>query len=135
MIGQKIHHYQITEKLGEGGMGVVYKAEDTSLHRTVALKFLNQELVDDPAEQERLINEARSAAALSHPNICTVYEINEHEGRTFIAMEYVEGATLRDRVLSGEVALADALARLFRRRTGKRQNNHDHYARAEFLRH
>lgn len=123
MIGKKVHHYQITEKLGEGGMGVVYKAEDTRLHRTVALKFLNQELVDDPAEQERLINEARSAASLNHPNICTIYEINEHDGRTFIAMEYVEGATLRDRVLSGRIDLADTLRYVIQIGNGLKQSH------------
>ncbi|MCH7548697.1 MAG: serine/threonine protein kinase, partial [Candidatus Krumholzibacteriota bacterium] len=123
MIGKKVHHYQITEKLGEGGMGVVYKAEDTRLHRTVALKFLNQELVDDPVEQERLINEARSAASLNHPNICTIYEINEHDGRTFIAMEYVEGATLRDRVLSGRIDLHDALRYVIQIANGLKQSH------------
>jgi len=109
MIGRRIQHYEITEKLGEGGMGVVYKARDTRLDRTVALKFLSPEVTGDPAEQERLLNEARSAAAVNHPNICTIYEINEAENQTFMAMEYIEGATLRDRVLSGQIELADSL--------------------------
>jgi tetratricopeptide (TPR) repeat protein len=109
MIGQRIHHYEITEKLGEGGMGVVYKAQDTRLHRTVALKFLHPSITSSPEDQERLVNEARAAAGLSHPNICTVYEINEIGGRTFIVMQYVEGSTLRDRVLSGRIEVADAL--------------------------
>lgn len=121
MIGQKIHHYQITEKLGEGGMGVVYKAYDTRLHRTVALKFLNPLIMDSPLEQERLVNEARAAAGLSHPNICTIYEINESEGQTFIAMAYVEGSTLRDRVLSDRIAVHEALRYLIQIADGLKQ--------------
>jgi tetratricopeptide (TPR) repeat protein/tRNA A-37 threonylcarbamoyl transferase component Bud32 len=109
MIGQKILHFQITEKLGEGGMGVVYKAEDTKLHRTVALKFLSTVVTDRPGEQERLVNEARAAAGLQHPNIGTIYEINEFKGQTFIAMSYIEGVSLRDRVLSSTIAVDDAL--------------------------
>jgi tetratricopeptide (TPR) repeat protein len=109
MIGQRIQHYQVTEKLGEGGMGVVYRAEDTRLHRPVALKFLHPAILTKLDDQQRLIHEARAAAALSHPNICTIYEINEHDGRTFIAMQFVEGATLRDRVLSGRIETVDAL--------------------------
>lgn len=109
MIGQEVLHYRITEKLGEGGMGVVYKAEDTKLHRTVALKFLSAHAVENTDEQKRLVNEARAAAGLQHPNICTVYEINEFKGQTFIAMAYVEGVTLRDKVLSGTVGIDEAL--------------------------
>ncbi len=109
MIGQKILHYQITEKIGEGGMGVVYRAEDTKLHRQVALKFLNKNVLEASGEQERLLNEARAAAQLHHPNICTIYEINEYGGETFIAMAYVDGVTLRDKVLSSTIPLGDAL--------------------------
>jgi serine/threonine protein kinase/tetratricopeptide (TPR) repeat protein len=109
MIGRKILHYQITEKLGEGGMGVVYKAEDSKLHRTVALKFLSTVVTDRPGEQERLVNEARAAAGLQHPNICTIYEINEHEDQTFIAMAFIDGVTLRDRVLSTTISIDEAL--------------------------
>ena len=113
MIGQKVLHYQITEKLGEGGMGVVYKAEDTKLNRTVALKFLSNHVVENPAEQERLVHEAQAAAGLHHPNICTVYEINECEGNTFIAMAYVDGVTLRDKILSSNIGLDEALDILY----------------------
>jgi tetratricopeptide (TPR) repeat protein/tRNA A-37 threonylcarbamoyl transferase component Bud32 len=109
MIGQKILHFQITEKLGEGGMGVVFKAEDTKLHRTVALKFLSTVVTERPGEQERLVNEARAAAGLQHPNIGTIYEINEHNGQTFIAMSYIEGVTLRDKVLSSTIGVDEAL--------------------------
>jgi len=109
MIGQKVLHFQITEKLGEGGMGVVYKADDTKLHRTVALKFLSTVVTDRPGEQERLVNEARAAAGLQHPNIGTIYEINEYKGQTFIAMSYIEGVTLRDRVLSSTIGVDEAL--------------------------
>ena len=109
MIGQNILHFQITEKLGEGGMGVVYKAEDTKLHRTVALKFLSTVVTDRPGEQERLVNEARAAAGLQHPNICTIYEINEQKDQTFIAMAYIDGVTLRDRVLSSTIGVDEAL--------------------------
>jgi tetratricopeptide (TPR) repeat protein/predicted Ser/Thr protein kinase/TolB-like protein len=121
MIGQRIQHYQVTEKLGEGGMGVVYRAEDTRLHRPVALKFLHPAILAKSDDQQRLIHEARAAAALSHPNICTVYEINEHEGRTFIAMQFVEGVTLRDRVLSGRIETVDALRYLVQIADGLKQ--------------
>ncbi|HEX5131837.1 MAG TPA: protein kinase [Candidatus Krumholzibacteria bacterium] len=121
MIGRKIHHYQITEKLGEGGMGVVYRAEDTSLHRTVALKFLHPAIVARPEDQQRLVVEARAAAGLGHPNICTVYEINEIDGQTFIAMQFVEGTTLRDRVLSGRIETVDALRYLIQIADGLRE--------------
>jgi serine/threonine protein kinase/tetratricopeptide (TPR) repeat protein len=109
MIGRIISHYTILEKLGEGGMGVVYKAEDTRLQRTVALKFLAPHAMRGAADTTRFLHEARAAAALNHPNICTVYEIDEADGHTFIAMEFVDGESLRERIARGPLPLADAM--------------------------
>ncbi len=110
MIGTTISHYHITDKLGEGGMGIVYKAEDTKLKRPVALKFLAPHLLRDEEGRKRFHREAMAAAALDHPNVCTVYEIDEADGRTFIVMAFLEGQTLSQKIADGPLKLPEALS-------------------------
>jgi serine/threonine protein kinase/Tfp pilus assembly protein PilF len=109
MLGKTIAHYKILEELGRGGMGVVYKAQDTKLKRTVALKFLRAQALEENEDRTRFIREAQSAAALDHPNICTVYEVGETDDHTYISMAYIEGESLRERISSGPVSLEEAL--------------------------
>src|SRR5215468_9028575 len=109
MIGRTISHYQIQEKLGEGGMGVVYKAQDTKLERTVALKFIAPHLVSDDSLRRQFQREAKAVAALDHPNICTVFEIDEGEGTIFLVMAFVDGSTVRDLIAARPLKVSEAL--------------------------
>ncbi len=109
LVGQTVSHYKVLEKLGAGGMGVVYKAEDTRLKRTVALKFLPPEFTHDQGARERFFHEAQAASALEHTNICSVHELGEHDGRTFLVMGFYEGETLKQKIERGAMSIAEVL--------------------------
>jgi len=109
MVGKTISHYQVLEQIGEGGMGVVCRAEDTKLHRPVARKFIRSVAVEDRDLKARILNEAEASAPLTHPNICVVHEVDEADGMSFIAMEYVEGESLAEKVDKRPLPLEEAL--------------------------
>jgi len=109
MVGETILHYKIIEEIGAGGMGVVYKAEDTKLQRTVALKFLSEDVIREEEAKQRFIREARSASKLDHPNICTIHAVEEEDGKLFIAMAYYEGETLQEVIDKGPMKIDEAL--------------------------
>jgi len=109
MIGKTLSHYKVLEKIGQGGMGEVFLAEDTTLDRKVALKFLPEEMQQDSTAKKRFLREAKSAAALDHPFICHIHEVGEAEGKSFISMEYIQGTTLKEKLVEGPLPIKEAL--------------------------